>query len=97
MGNEFLTESAKASRVLAAARVRHARARQRADARLAAAQAVHTQEVIAAEGIEAEAWRAMMTVPGMTIATAARIGNVSHRAVHTWLAPRDQTRPSPCT
>lgn len=92
MGSEFLVASAKASRGLALARDRHARARHRADDRLAAAQAIHADEVAAAAGIEAEAWRQLMAVPGMTIATAAQIGDVSTRAVHSWLSTGPKRR-----
>ena len=36
--------------------------------------------------VEAAAWRELMTVPGMTVATASRIGETPVVAVRRWLA-----------
>jgi NAD(P)-dependent dehydrogenase (short-subunit alcohol dehydrogenase family) len=39
-----------------------------------------------AAAVEADAWRALMDVPGMTVATAGRIGAVGATTVRRWLA-----------
>jgi hypothetical protein len=86
MTTDFLTASAEAKKALQSARARHARLQAQADERLATAQARHRAETAVAVGVEAAAWRELMTVPGMTISTAARIGETPVSAVRRWLA-----------
>ncbi|MDO8308921.1 MAG: hypothetical protein Q7V58_11260 [Actinomycetota bacterium] len=86
MTTDFLTASADANRTLQAARAHHARLKGRADERLASALTRHRAELAVAAGVEAAAWRKLMTVPGMTLATASRIGETPVSAVRRWLA-----------
>lgn len=86
MGNDFLTASAEAAHGLEVARSKHARLKEQADQRLAAATARHAKDLDAAAAVEAQAWRALMDVPGMTVSTAGRIGAVGPTTVRRWLA-----------
>jgi len=86
MTTDFLTASGEAKKTLQAARARHARLKAQADQRLAGALARHSAEVAVAAGVEAAAWRELMTVPGMTVATASRIGETPVSTVRRWLA-----------
>jgi predicted DNA-binding helix-hairpin-helix protein len=86
MTTDFLTASAEAKKALQAAKARHAKLKAQADERLAGAMTRHRAELAVAAGVEAAAWRELMTVPGMTVATAARIGETPVSAVRRWLA-----------
>lgn len=86
MSTDFLTASGEAKKALLAAKARHARLKAQADERLAGAQTRHQAELAVAAAIEAAAWRELMTVPGMTVATASRIGETPVGAVRRWLA-----------
>jgi hypothetical protein len=86
MPNEFMTASRQALRRLRMAQGQHERRRAKADRRFAAAEAVHTAEINRAEMIEAKAWMDMMSVPGVTIPTAAALAKVSESTVSRWVA-----------
>lgn len=87
MDNDFLAASTEAAKTLASARKRRTALTTQADRRLARASERHRSEVAAADEIEAEAWRALMAVKGMTVATAAHIGGVGSSTARRWLAP----------
>lgn len=89
MGNEFLTASMDAAKDLEAAQARHAQLVDKADQRFEAARARRDLDVAAARRVESEAWRRLMAVPGMTAATAGRIGNTSTIKVGRWIADLD--------
>lgn len=86
MTSDFLTASAEAKRTLKAARARHAKLKAQADERLAAALTRHRAELTVAASVEAAAWRDLLRVPGMTVATASRIGEAPVSTVRRWLA-----------
>jgi hypothetical protein len=86
MTTDFLTASAEAKKTLLAAKARHARLKAQADDRLAGAMTRHQAELAVAAAVEAAAWRDLMTVPGMTVATASRIGEAPASTVRRWLA-----------
>ena len=86
MTTDFLTASAEAKKNLQAAKARHARARAQADQRRDAALERHRVEADAAAGIEAAAWRELLEVPGMTVATAGRITATPPSTVRRWLS-----------
>ena len=94
MSNEFLTASMDAAAQLQAAQHRHAVLRAKADGRLAVAQDRHTAELATAAVVEAGGWLTLMGVPGMTVATAARIGSTSESTVSRWLA---RAKDAPCS
>ena len=89
VANEFLTASVDAAKDLESAQARHAQLVHRADQKLGAAQSRHEAEVTSARQVEAEAWKRLMSVPGMTASTAARIGNTSTSKVNHWVAVAD--------
>jgi hypothetical protein len=97
MGNEFLTESAAAARALEAARREHARLKERADARLAAAKDRHAHDLEQAALVEAEGWAKLMEVTGMTVATAAVIGGTSEARASRWISRGRAAREQSCT
>ena len=86
MTNEFMAASRRALRRLRIAQGQHERRRAKADRRFAAAEAAHTAEINQAEMIEAKAWMDMMSVPGVTIPTAAALAKVSESTVSRWVA-----------
>lgn len=86
MSNEFLTASMDAAGQLQVAQRRHEALRAKADRRLAVAQQRHVADLHTAAAVEAAGWQVLMAVPGMTIATAARIGGTSESTVSRWLA-----------
>ncbi len=87
MDNDFLTASTEAAKILATARMRRAALTAQADKRLARASERHRSDVAAADHVEADAWRALMAVDGMTVTTAAHIGGVGTSTARRWLAP----------
>jgi hypothetical protein len=86
MTTDFLAASAEAKKNLHSAQARHARARAQADQRRDSALDRHRAEAEAAAGIEASAWRELMAVPGMTVATAGRITQTPPSTVRRWLS-----------
>ncbi|MDP2288604.1 MAG: hypothetical protein Q8M73_08595 [Actinomycetota bacterium] len=89
VGNEFLTASVDAAKDLESAQARHAQLVHRSDQKLEAAQSRRDAEVASARQVEARAWKRLMSVPGMTAATAARIGNSTSNKVNEWIALAD--------
>ena len=81
MKNAFMTSTSRALVELRAAQVKHARMRSRADAKLEAAKARHSAEVTAAAGIEADAWQVLLAIPGVSVATAAALLDVSETSI----------------
>lgn len=97
MTTDFLSASAEAKKTLQAAKARHAKLKARADQRLAGALTRHRAELAVAAAVEAAAWRELMTVPGMTVATASHIGETPASTVRRWLTTPtspDRTGPS---
>lgn len=86
MGNEFLTASGAAAKDLESAQARRAQLVRKALQRLEAARVRHDEEVASARRVEADAWKQLMSVPGMTASTAARIGSTSATKVNQWIA-----------
>ena len=86
VGNEFLSASVDAAKDLESAQARHAQLVLRADRKLEAAQSRHDAEVASARQVEAGAWKRLMSVPGMSVPTAARIGNTTSKKVNQWIA-----------
>jgi hypothetical protein len=84
--NDFLSASLEAAKTLEVARQRHQQATARADARLEVARQRHRRDLAAAASLETTAWTTLMQVPGMTIATAARIAGTSESIATRWVA-----------
>lgn len=95
MGIDFLTASAGAARRLQAAQARHARLKSQADARLAFAQGRHRDDARAAAAVEAQAWMDLLSIPGMTVASASQITHTSPAVVRRWISIA--TRPDTMT
>lgn len=89
VANEFLTASMDAAKDLQSAQARHAQLVHKADQRLEAARSRRDLDVMSARRVEAESWKRLMDIPGMTAATAARIGNTSATKVNQWIAEPD--------
>ena len=94
MTTDFLAASAEAKKNLRSAQARHARARAQADQRRDRALDRHRAEAEAAASIEASAWRELMAVPGMTVATAGRITQTPPSTVRRWLSSTGAEGPS---
>jgi len=60
--------------------------RGRADAKLEAAKVRHSADVTAAAGIEANAWQVLLAIPGVSVATAAALLDVSETSISRWAA-----------
>ena len=84
MQNVFMASTKRALVCLRTAQARHARLRDRADRRLEAARTKHATEVAAAAQIEADAWRVLLAVPGVSVGTAAALVQVSESTVTRW-------------
>lgn len=95
MSNDFLTASTIAAKDLAAAQVKRAGLEAKACERLAKAQERFSFDLIEARRVEAEAWKQLMAVPGMTAVTAARIGGTTAIKVSRWISGRGEE--SPCS
>ena len=95
MANEFLTASMDAAKDLQSAQARHAQLVHKADQRLEAARSRRDLEVISARRVEAESWKRLMDIPGMSAATASRIGNTTATKVNQWIA-ESEGNISPC-
>jgi len=93
--NEFLTASAVAASDLVAAQAKRAVLQAKASERLAKAQQRYNQDLAEASRIEAEAWKQLMAVPGMTVATAAQIGGTTTIKVSRWIS--DATQDAQCS
>ncbi|MCF8543164.1 MAG: helix-turn-helix domain-containing protein [Candidatus Nanopelagicales bacterium] len=86
MTNEFMAAARRARVRVRSAQQRHEKWRARADRRFAAAQALHASVVARAEMTEAKAWMELLSVPGVTIPTAAALMEVSESTVSRWVA-----------
>lgn len=84
MRNTFMGSAREALVSLLAAQAKHERLKARADRRLEAAKAVHAAEIVRAARLEADAWHALLAVPGVTTATAAALLEVSEATVVKW-------------
>jgi len=86
MGNAFITTVKASISELHAAQAKHSRLKSRADARLARARSRHEAEVAAALRVEADAWRSLLSIPGVTPATVAALLEVHETTVARWAA-----------
>jgi sigma54-dependent transcription regulator len=86
MGNPFIDTVKVAVADLQAAQAKHSRLQARADARLAVARERHQAETAEAVRVEAEAWRALLAIPGVTASTVAAILRVHETTVTRWAA-----------
>ncbi len=77
MTNPFIRESARGLRALQRAQARRARLEARAQRTLDLAVSEHRDRFRAAGALEQEAWRELLSVPGMTPQTAAALCGVS--------------------
>lgn len=84
MANAFLTTTRNATRKLTASRTRHELWRARAEGKFAAAKEKHAGELIRAWSIEAEAWRELFAIPGMTAPTASVMTGIDQAEVTRW-------------
>ncbi|MDO8731933.1 MAG: hypothetical protein Q7L55_05085 [Actinomycetota bacterium] len=88
MNNDFLTASTIAAKDLTAAQAKRAGLEAKASDRLARAQDRYPLDLTDARRVEAEAWKQLMEVPGMTAATAAHIGGTTAIKVSRWISSR---------
>lgn len=88
--NDFLAASSVAAVGLASAQGKRVTLEARADERLARAQQRHGVDLAEARRVEADAWRRLMAIPGMTAATAAQIGGTTAIKVSRWVAADDE-------
>lgn len=84
MGNDFLAATRSAIRGLAVGRSRHALWRKRSEAKLAQAKARHELELVKASAFEADAWRLLLAIPGMTVGTASVMTGIDQAEVARW-------------
>ena len=84
MVNAFLINTRNAARKLTASRTRHELWRARAEGKLTAAKERHAVELARAWLIEAEAWRELFAVPGMTAPTASVMTGIDQAEVTRW-------------
>lgn len=91
MGNEFLATTTRAAKALAAAQTKRAGLEAKADEHLAKAQQRHDLELADARQVEADAWKHLMAIPGMTAATAAQIGGTTSIKVSRWVSDRSES------
>lgn len=93
--NDYLAATRDAVRKLTASRGRHAHWRARAERKLAAAKDRHDVELAKAQTIEAEAWRELLALPGMTPATAAAVTEIDRAEVARWVRALNSTARRP--
>ena len=84
MKNEYLSTVKQAIDILNVAQARHSRQLERAHRRLSLATARFEDDSRAAIQIEAEAWARLLSIPGMTVASAAAITKVNEATVAKW-------------
>ena len=84
MNSPFLVEAKTAMAQVYAAHERACRRQARAQRRLESARRVHAEEVAAAERLEAEAWGCLLSIPGMSVPSAAAITQVNKATVAKW-------------
>ncbi len=85
MSTDFLTSMAAATKDLTVAQARRASMLAKARTRLSAAQSRFDCDVDEARLVEAEAWKRLMAVPGITAATAAQLGGTTAIKVSRWI------------
>lgn len=93
--NDYLAATRDAVRKLTASRGRHAHWRARAERKLAAAKDRHDVELTKAQTIEADAWRELLALPGMTPATAAAVTEIDRAEVARWVRALNSTARRP--
>ena len=84
MRSPFLVEAKTAMAQVFAAHERACRLQARAERRLEIARRVHAEEMAAGERLEAEAWACLLSIPGMSVASAAAITQVNKATVAKW-------------
>ena len=84
MTNSFLASARIAVRDLRRARSRHQLWRTRADVKLAAARDAHAEGTANAHEIEAAAWWQLLSIPGMSNSTAAKLLDIDEAEVVRW-------------
>lgn len=84
MSSPFLVEAKTAMAQVYAAHERACRLQARAERRLESARRIHAEEVAAAEQLEAKAWACLLSIPGMSVASAAAITQVNKATVAKW-------------
>jgi len=84
MSSPFLVEAKTAMAQVFAAHERACRLQARAERRLESACRIHADEVAAAERLEAKAWGCLLSIPGMSVASAAAITQVNKATVARW-------------
>ena len=85
MTTDFLTAMATATKDLSAAQTKRASLITKAADRLATAQPRFDVELEQARLVEANGWKQLMAVPGMTAATAAQLGGTTAIKVSRWI------------
>ncbi len=83
--NAFLANTRNATRKLTASRTRHELWRARAEGKLTAAKEKHEAELAKAWSIEAEAWRELFAIPGMTAPTVSVMTGIDQAEVTRWI------------
>ena len=84
MVNVFLTATRLATRKLTASRTRDELWRARAEGKLEFAKEKHAVELTKAWAIEAEAWRELFAIPGMTAPTSSVMTGIEQAEVTRW-------------
>ena len=90
MTTNFLTAMATAAKDLSAAQAKQASLTAKAGERLAAAQARFDVELEQARLVEADGWKRLIAVEGMTAATAAQLGGTTAIKVSRWIRPENE-------
>ena len=86
MTNAFMTSTKQALLDLRVAQAKHSRLKVRADRRLEVARVRHASETAEAAFIEVEAWQLLLSIPGVSVATAAAMLQVSETSISRWAA-----------
>ena len=86
MKSSFFPESKNSMGKVLRAQARYLRLKDRADRRLEEARALQREQMAAAEQVEADAWAVLLAAPGVTVATAAAMLQVSEAVVSRWAA-----------
>jgi len=90
-----LAATRSATRGLAVGRSRHALWRKRSEAKFSQAKARHEVELIKASAFEAEAWRTLLAIPGMTVGTASVMTGINQGEVARWARKINETGSRP--
>ena len=95
MGNDFLAATRSATRGLAVGRSRHVLWRKRSETKFARAKARHEVELVKASAFEADAWRLLLAIPGMTVGTASVMTGIDQAEVTRWARKINETGSRP--